>query len=391
MLSFIAAARSRGERLGGAATGSLEASAAIHELSLALTVPVGTLQSALAAARLARANLPSVWRAWHAGTISSAHVGAIVEKAYRLRRPDSLVRLDQEVTLVAPTRTVSQLRRWLGRFVSRVEPDLAEQRHDQALRDRRVYVEPGEDGMSWLSALIPSVEAAEIDNKLERLARHIGSDDGRTHDQKRADVLAESLLGTVCSTVAGTKPGTNIGVVVPIQSLMGVSEAPGELADRSASVPASYIRSMALRPGTIFWRLLTGERGNLLDVARLGRFAPADLQMAIQFRDGTSVFPTSEVSAANCDADHTLAHPAPTTAANLGSLHRRAHRLKTEGLLSVRQPEPGVFVWTTSTGHTYQRRPEPLPVAPWNQAPWFASEFLDAIEQEVQAGYALGA
>lgn len=67
--------------------------------------------------------------------------------------------------------------------------------------------------------------------------------------------------------------------------------------------------------------------------------------MALRFRDGSSVFPTSIVPAGDCDNGHTLAHPAPTTAANLGALARRVHRLKTEGLLSLRQPEPGVFVW----------------------------------------------
>ncbi|MDQ3156954.1 MAG: 13E12 repeat family protein [Actinomycetota bacterium] len=379
-----------------AKVGSLEAEAALHELSLATRIPVGSLQGALASSRFARSKLPTVWSAWVAGIVGAAHVGVIVDKAHRLQRPESLLRLDDEVVRIATERTVAQLRRWLARFADRTEPDLADRRHREARRERRVYVEVGDDGMSWLSALIPITEAAVIDQKLETLARNSGfsAGDVRTHEQKRADVFSDLILGKRSNgdtEPSGTASRIDIGVVVPIQSLMGLGDAPGELIDRSTSVPAAYIRSLATRPGTIFWRLLTDQRGNLLDVSRIGRFATGDLDMAIRFRDGTSVFPTSIVPAVNCDNDHTISFPGPTTASNLGALHRRAHRLKTSGHLSVRQPEPGVFEWTTSTGHIHTHRPEPLPTAEWDESPWFAPELVNAISQEINEGYGLAA
>ena len=131
---------------------------------------------------------------------------------------------------------VTQLRRWLVRFIDRIEPDLADNRHDDARRERRVYVESGEDGMSWLSALIPSVEAAAIDGRLEAAARAMGSDE-RKHDQKRADAFSDLLLGSTVDGSGQPSSRVDIGVVVPIQSLMGLSDAPGETIDRSASVP----------------------------------------------------------------------------------------------------------------------------------------------------------
>lgn len=51
----------------------------------------------------------------------------------------------------------------------------------------------------------------------------------------------------------------------------------------------------------------------------------------------------------------------------------------------MRQPEPGVFQWTTSTGHTYTRQPSPT--TEWDQTPWFAPELIDAITQEIDDGY----
>ena len=397
MLFFVADARSRGQQFAGERAGKLEAEAALHELSLALKVPVGSLQGALASARLARTKLPAVWEAWESGTIGAAQVGAIVDKAHRLKRTESLARLDNEVVAVATSRTVAQLRRWLARFVDRVEPDRTEDRHRDARRERRLYVEVGEDGMSWLSALLPSTEAAAIDTLVETAARAMGSTemgstdqygDDRTHDQKRADAFSDLLLGNTSDETGQKHSRVDIGVVVPIQSLLGLSDAPGETIDRSASVPASYIRSLAQRAGTLFWRLLTDEQGKLLDVTRVGRFATGNLAMALRFRDGTSVFPTSTVSAGDCDYDHTQAYPAPTTATNLGALHRRAHRLKPAGLLSVRQTGPGVFQWDTSTGHHYTRKPEPLPTTRWDDQPWFDPQFLQAVEEEIEAGYA---
>ena len=235
--------------------------------------------------------------------------------------------------------------------------------------------------MAYLTALVSELDAAAIDTRLDSEARSLPSSDTRTHDQARADAFCDLLLGGTGENTATT---TTIGVIVPIQSLMGLSDAPGELADRSASIPAHLIRSEAIKPGTLFWRLLTDGQGNLLDAVKMGRFATGDLGQAIRFRDGTSVFPTSVVPADRSDLDHTNAYPAPTTAANLGPLHRKAHNLKTAGLLSLRQPEPGVFEWTTRTGHRYTHTADPLPTTNWEDSA-FPQELIHAIEAGLDA------
>ncbi|MET0448420.1 MAG: hypothetical protein ABW004_08430, partial [Aeromicrobium sp.] len=71
-----------------------------------------------------------------------------------------------------------------------------------------------------------------------------------------------------------------------------------------------------------------------------------------------------------CDTDHSDPWPAQTCAANTGPVNRRVHNLKTEGLIRMRQTSPGVFTWTTSTGHTYTRHPDPVPVAGWDSQDW---------------------
>ncbi|MFI5425868.1 hypothetical protein [Aeromicrobium sp. UC242_57] len=88
------------------------------------------------------------------------------------------------------------------------------------------------------------------------------------------------------------------------------------------------------------------------------------------------MFPTSSVPARMCDTDHTEPWPADTNAANTGPLNRRAHNLKTEGLITLRQPQPGTFQWTTHTGHTYTQTPDPVPTAGWD-AGWENGEHPD--------------
>lgn len=375
MLTYVDRSRIAGEKFGGSLAGKLEAGAAAHELSLALTLPVATVENQLATARRMRSTMPSLWAGWHTGNVSTRKVTLIDQAARRLTQPSSVAMLDAVVVEIASAKTPGQLRSWLDRFVERLEAEAAATRHRRARRDRRVWITPVGDGMAWLTALIPELEAAAIDTRLDSEARSLPSSDPRTHEQARADALCDLLLGAA-GQAGGTS--TTIGVIVPVQSLVGLSDAPGELADRSASVPADLIRAKAVEPGTLFWRLLTDERGNLLDAAKLGRFAVGNLGQAIRFRDGTSAFPTSVVPADRCDIDHSESYPAPTTAVNLGPLHRRAHNLKTAGLLSMRQPEPGVFQWSTRTGHRYTHTADPLPVDKWEDAA-FTSEFIEAM------------
>lgn len=377
LLEFIDLRRAEGEARGGRRFGECEVMGAMFELSLAMTLPVATVQTQAAAARSLRARMPEVWAAWTRGRITTRAAFAIDEASDRLAREESRARLDGEAVAVAVTKTPAQLRVWLNRFVERVEADTARARQRRAFKDRAVWRWTGVDGMAKLTALISVTDAAAIDNALDTRARALGSADDRTMEQRRADLLTDTLLGrNTGERAAGTPNGVvaTIGVIVPIQSLVGMSDLPGEFADRSDSIPADMVRSLAARPGTLFWRLLTDERGQLLDATELGRFASAKLGFAVRLRDGTSVFPTSSVPAHRCDVDHTIAHCAhhqctthgPTTGANLGALDRRAHQQKTDGNLRLRQTGPGSFEWTTRTGHRYTYQADPLPAAEWD-------------------------
>ena len=172
----------------------------------------------------------------------------------------------------------------------------------------------------------------------------------------------------------------NIGIIISAASLFGFTNTPGQLADRSALIPADTIRDLAGKPGTLFHRLVTDTGGNLLQVTELGRFPSKKLALAVTYRDGVCNPDTCHVSATRGDLDHVIPVPeGPTTAINLKARCRKHHRAKTHAGHRTERTGPHTTTWTTPTGHTYTSHDDPLPVeefpgkadrsAPGRQAP----------------------
>jgi hypothetical protein len=105
-----------------------------------------------------------------------------------------------------------------------------------------------------------------------------------------------------------------IGVVVPLSSLLGTDESPGELADRSGFIPGEVLRQHIAetldsdsRGQVLFTRLLTDDGGRLLDVTELGRYASTRLADTIHIRAALHQGPIWIRSA----DDTTAARPSP--------------------------------------------------------------------------------
>ncbi len=155
------------------------------------------------------------------------------------------------------------------------------------------------------------------------------------------------------------RPRTHrIGIVVPIASLLGATDTPGELADRSGFIPGEVLKELIADAldgegcEVVFTRLLTDNGGRLLDVTELGRYPSARLAQAVRVRAGTCRFPTCTVPADRCDIDHHKPVPhGPTAGWNTDPFCRRHHRGKTFAWQAALRDHVGVD-WTH--GH---RRP----------------------------------
>ncbi|GIG37505.1 HNH endonuclease signature motif containing protein [Cellulomonas pakistanensis] len=162
-------------------------------------------------------------------------------------------------------------------------------------------------------------------------------------------------------------PRTVVHVTVSLATLMGADDEPADLAGYGP-VDAQQARAMALDLGSTWRRIVTDPlSGTVLDVGRTTYRPPAALADHVRHRDKYCTAPGCPVPATRCDLDHTIEyHPPPegspprplgtTCAHNLGPLCRTHHRLKTAGILRVRQPTAGEFVWRTPSGHSFRVR-----------------------------------
>ena len=359
MASFVAGARR--EVLGG--------EFATDEIAVALHCGRGRVLNQVRLVETIRTSLPATWAVWSAGEIDAYTASRILDAAERLTDPETLAGFDVEAAERAGEKTAPQLSAWLARRVARLEPDQGAARHARAVGQRRVGVQLDLDGMGTLWATTTALDLSAIDLELTRLARALGADDPRSIEQRRVDLLVDRLLGRSTTDeqhASSGGPGPVVAVTVPVQSLLGLDDTPGEVSGNGAPVPASLAREVLARPGTLVYRLLTDPAGQLLDVTQLGRFPTAKLGFAVDIRDRTCVFPSCHRAAVLCDADHTIPHPAgPTSYANLGCLCRRHHRLKTLGLAKLKHVEPGVFEWTMPTGSRHTVHAEPQPLGTW--------------------------
>jgi Domain of unknown function (DUF222) len=256
----------------------------------------------------------------------------------------------------ADRQTGPQLRAAARHAVLAADPASAQQRHGRARAGRGLQPpQPEPDGMASALLRMSAEDMAALFTAVDAAARHIKTtdpDDPRTLEQVRADILADlgwsalqaghlGCCNPACGHVAhrlGERRGraAHVGVTVPISTLLGIDDHPAHL-HGYGPITADVARRLAAN-GT--WRRLLTDpaSGALLDYGTTRYTPPAD----------------------SCDVDHTV--PAdqggPTNPANNGPLHRTHHVDKTHHGWRLSQPEPGRFIWTSPTGHTYEVDPE---------------------------------
>jgi hypothetical protein len=180
--------------------------------------------------------------------------------------------------------------------------------------------------------------------------------DLRTMDMKRADALSE-IAGIAVSLSADEaklhRRSVSVNVTVDLKTLLGLNENPGQLAGYGV-LPAQIVRALASEGK---WRrfITDPNTGTLLDYGRDSYQPPQDLVDYLIARDRTCRFPGCRQSAARADIDHAEAWEdgGETSAANLGALCRRHHRMKTHGGWKLTSGEDGSCNWESPDGHHY--------------------------------------
>ncbi|WP_026874271.1 HNH endonuclease signature motif containing protein [Jiangella gansuensis] len=200
---------------------------------------------------------------------------------------------------------------------------------------------------------------------------------------------AGRLLGERVAIPLASAQGRAVAVQVTFafRSLAGLSDEPAHL-DGYGPIPAHIGRHLAAA-GIWQWVGTDPASGRYVDHGHT-RYRPTQALIDhVVLRDRTCRTPGCHQPATRCDIDHVVAHAAggPTTACNCQPLCRTHHLLKHRGRWRVQQQPDGTTVWTSPTGHTYRKPPEPVgPTSPTAKPPHDADHHDTAGDQSDRAG-----
>lgn len=292
-VASLAAAARKANRLAALAGGSLEHSrrSLVAEVATTLLLPESTAAQRIDEAEILTGSLPATLAALTQGDISYRHAQAVVRQAKSL--PEQ-ARAEFEVAALAKatSQTSTQLATHARAVRERMHPESIDTRHPEARDERAVWVEKEHDGMATVVCHLPAVSALAIDDTLDQLARSLGTaEEARTHAQLRADGLVAMLLHRDGDTAARARGITaNVAVTVPVMTLLGHSDDPGELRGYGPIDLETTRRLAAGAPS--FLRILTDPiTGERLSVGRRRYTVPADLRIAVVLDDETCRFP----------------------------------------------------------------------------------------------------
>ncbi|WP_253908069.1 HNH endonuclease signature motif containing protein [Arthrobacter sp. H20] len=347
---------------GGRGTLDFDKALAASEVGAALRLPERTAGSLIEHSTLLTRHYPATLHALEGGRFSRRHAWAVVEEASNLPDvvPAVTVAYESKLIAMAGKTTVAKFSQQAHRLLERLHPESITTRHKKAVQGRLLQLSPAYDGMAWLEAYLPVVQAAGIFHRVDTAARALqGPDEPRTLTQLRADVFTDVL------TSAGPNDGDGVQakvfVTVPVMTLLG-GDTPGELEGYGPIDPDAARRLAGHAPS--FTRILTHPSTG----ARLGADAttyrvPKDLQDSVRVRDRTCRHPGCNRLAVFCELDHTIpwASGGKTSYSNLACLCKRHHMFKTEGYWHYQQPEAGTIIAISPAGETYTTRPDPPP------------------------------
>jgi hypothetical protein len=388
----------------------------VSELACALRIPERTAETMIAESTQLVRELPATFQALAEGTITRRHAAKLADHARSLPAND-LAAFEDAVLPHAKRLTVTQFDRKARQVRERTHSESIDSRHREAVTDRSVTIEPGRDGMAWLTAHLPAAVAQGIYNRLTDLAhtaqRHEreGIDmleptafpatpfpptaitptpfpagltaaspspasptaatpspatPTRTVTQLRADIFADLLADGQLIPSDGTDDifATNsirptVLITVPVLTLLGHGDEPAMLEGHG---PIDYDTAVDLvGSATGFIRLLTHpETGTVLSVGRDRYRPPADLKTWLRVSDVTCRFPGCSRAARICEIDHTLdwQHNGTTSHDNLAHLCPAHHHLKHQTDWTVEQRPGRILNWTSPSGRRYSTEPE---------------------------------
>lgn len=254
-------------------------------------------------------------------------------------------------------------------LITTVAPGKARAATQRARVDRFVRKEATRDAsVALITARVDTADAIFFDGMVDRIADLLGAQG----DEDPKEIRRAKALGILATpSRANLMLREAVGLVGEVRAddpkLLPEAEVFVHIAEDSLLLGRGPARVEGHGPleATLLGCLLGHHRVRVTPVIR--PFAetsadsyeiPAGMRRQVLARDVFEVFPFSARSSRRQDLDHTIPFvpgvPGQTRPDNLGPLSRKAHRAKTHGGWGLAQPRPGVFHWTTPSGHRYR-------------------------------------
>jgi hypothetical protein len=329
---------------------------AADELRPALNITRSAAENRLSLAFDLCERLPKVWDMLSAGLIDLARARVVADGTAHLEWDEARL-VAETVSERAPRLTTGQLAAWIRRLCVESDPELAEKRRDRALDDRKLWIEPTVDGTAHLHLFDIDIADARAIGK--RVNAHMISirklGDTRSHDQLRADIAVDLLLGS-----DPTNGGRGLlDIRVDLATLAGMDDKAAEIPGLGPVI-ADVARKFADRHPKADWQAtVCDQNGDVIDVITTRRRPTKQLSRLVDADQPVCSFPGCRIPARDCDYDHLLpaSQQGPTSRRNGGPKCRHDHVLRDKGW--KHQRVKGQDKWTSPLGHAYTTEKPP--------------------------------
>jgi len=323
---------------------------AADELRPALTLSRRAAEFRLCLASDAVERLPQVWDLFSLGLIDYPKVRALSDGTLHVTE-ETARSVVAQLADIAPMLTVGQLRARVRRLCAETDPDDARQREETAHDDRKLVIEPTECGTANLYLIgLRLDDTRAIGRRVNGHMISLKTEDrsGRSHDQLRADITRDLLLG---GAAANGGRGL-VDIHIPVSTLDGAG-GPGRIGGLGPVTAETARQIVAAQPVAEHRITIVDEAGNPTHVHTLTRRATMTIRRHIEAVQPTCTFPGCVSPAVDCDYDHHTpwSEGGETSATNLGPKCRHDHQLKDHGW--DHRPADGQHTWTSPLGHTY--------------------------------------
>ncbi|WP_164478168.1 HNH endonuclease signature motif containing protein [Microbacterium sp. ABRD28] len=360
------------------------------ELGMAVRVNDRSMQTQMHDAHELIELFPQTMEALVEGRVTRAHAQVIQDAGRVIEDAADRAACERIVLVEAERQTVPRTKKYALQRAAVLDPRPLQERHDTAIRERRVWVTDLDDTLSTLTILGGNVYIHGAFNRLtgqgttikdvDRAKRREYAAtqgeggapeeettepwfDDRSLDEIRCDLALDMLVAAspVIDPTDGAQGGlgairAEVQVTIPITTLTGVTGSGAEL-NGVTPVDPDTARRMA---GTarVWDRVMTDPISGV--VTAVDRYTPHPSQTRfLNARDVTCRTPGCRRPAKLCDKDHSrdFALGGPTSNDNLCNECARHHTLKHATNWHVEQLPGGVLKFTSPGGKTYDSHP----------------------------------